>query len=253
VLAEGRVVARSSGGFEGQRSAATTHSNVLIALGRELFADAEWEKLWRIAGTTPLDRQALIDFDDALWGPSLSRIANDRPNAPGTLGIPGHGITRCELEDGDVFKPLHYCAVYLVDPRQDIAWMARHVVQMSGAHLEQLVKRIGPLSFLPLGNLLKQAVVQGRIDRVTWDQLWRYRSIYNAAKHQFDHPIGTHLFSVQDAVFAYVVSRRLGQELYSLADLRTDPRFQRDPSPYLGWQGYPAQRDTEGGDDEFEG
>jgi hypothetical protein len=227
-------VGRASGASEGEGIASTEHSHDLIRLGLELFAEAAWEKLHRIAATAPLDRRALVDFDDALWGPSLSRIANNRPNAPGTLGIPRHGITRCELEDGDVFKPLHYCAVYLVDPGQDVGWMARPVVQMSGAHLEQLVKRIGPLSFLSLGNLLKQTIVKRRIHPVTWDQLWRYRVIYNAAKHQFDQPLGTHLFSVQDAVLAYGVARRLGQELYSLADLKTDARFERDPSPYFG-------------------
>ncbi len=36
----------------------------------------------------------------------------------------------------------------------------------------------------------------------TWENLWAYRGIYNAAKHNFTHEPGTHLFSVQDAVFA---------------------------------------------------
>jgi len=95
---------------------------------------------------------------------------------------------------------------------------------MSSAHLEQLVQKIGPLGFLSFGNLLRQAIVKQKVDPVTWSQLWRYRSIYNAAKHQFDHPLGAHLFSVQDAVLAYAVARRLGQELYPLADLKTDWR-----------------------------
>jgi hypothetical protein len=233
VLVNAPVVERRVGGPE-RRGWAGTPSDVLIQLGRALFAEAEWETLDRVAATAPLDRQGLVDFDDGLWGPSLSRIANNRRNAPGTLGIPGHGITRCELEDGDVFKPLHYCAVYLLGRDPDAEWMARPVVQMSGAHLEQLVKRIGPLGFLSFGNVLKQAIVKGKIDPATWDLLWHYRGVYNAAKHQFNHPVGTHLFSVRDAVLAYAVARRLGQELYSLADLRTDPRFERDPSPYLG-------------------
>jgi len=28
-------------------------------------------------------------------------------NAPGTLGIPRYGITRCEVKERDVFKSLH--------------------------------------------------------------------------------------------------------------------------------------------------
>ena len=125
------IVTTTIGVFEGLSSgtrvrclgregiASTEHSDDLIRLGVELFAEVAWEKLYRIAVTIPLDRQALVDFDDALWGPSLSRIANNRPNAPGTLGIPRHGITRCELEDRDVFRPLHYCAVYLVGADMD--------------------------------------------------------------------------------------------------------------------------------------
>src|SRR5439155_16055868 len=142
-----------------------------------------------------LDRGALIAFDDALMGPSLSRIADNRPNAPGTLGIPRHGITRCELEDREVFKPLHYCAISLTDPDRDVASEARSVVAMSGAHLEKLLERIGALRFLPLGNLLRDALVKQRIDPITWDQLWHYRAVYNSAKHRFDNPIGTHLIS----------------------------------------------------------
>jgi len=211
----------------------SNHAEVLIQIGRELFPAEKWSKLFGIVTTRPLDRRALVEFDDALWGPSLSRIANNRPNAPGTLGIPGHGITRCEVEDRAVFKPLHYCSVSLTDPDKDLEWEARRVVEMSSAHLEQLVKRVGPLGFLSFGNLLRQAIVKQKVDPVTWSQLWRYRGIYNAAKHQFDHALGTHLFSVQDAVLAYAVSRRLGQELYPLAHLKTEWRFERDPSDYM--------------------
>jgi hypothetical protein len=198
------------------------HSEVLIQLASELFPDDQRARLFRIAATTPFDRRALVQFDDALWGPSLSRIADNRRNAPGTLGIPGHGITRCEIEDRNIFKPLHYCAVCLTDPDKDVAWEARKVVEMSCAHVEQLVKRIGPLGALPLGDLLKQAIVRQTIKPVTWNQLWRYRGIYNLAKHRFDQPIGSHLFSVPDAVLAYVVGRRLGQELYPIANLKTN-------------------------------
>lgn len=210
----------------------TNHTETLIHLGTELLRADKWRTLYRISASIPFERSALIEFDDTLWGPSLSRIANNGPNAPGTLGIPRHGITRCEIEDRAIFKPLHYCMVSLTDPDQDLEWEARSVVEMSSAHLEHLVGRIGRLTMLPLGNVLRKTIVRQKIDPVTWDQLWRYRGIYNAAKHQFDHALGTHLFSVQDAVIAYEVSRRLGQELHHQASLKTDPRFERDPSPY---------------------
>ena len=195
-----------------------------MQLGQELFPESQWRKLYRISSESPLDRHALIDFDDSLRGPSLSRIADNRPNAPGTLAIPGHGITRCEVPDRDIFKPLHYCAISLTDPGRDIEWETRNVVERSSAHLEGLVKRIGPLKSLSFGNLLKQTIVKQKVGSITWSQLWRYRGINNAAKHEYNHPLGTHLFSVRDAVLAYAVARRLGQELYPLADLKTDWR-----------------------------
>lgn len=202
----------------------TAHRAALLRLGQELLPADGWATLLRISATDPADRHALIEFDDSLWGPSLSRIADNRPNAPGTLGIPRHGSTRCEVQDRDVFRPLHYCAVYLTDPDLDIAWAARSIVEMSSAHLEQLVKRIGPLRFMPLGVLLREPIVRRRIEPTTWEQLWTYRAIYNASKHEFTHDLGTHLFSIQDAIVAYIVARRLGQQLYPLAKLKTDWR-----------------------------
>jgi hypothetical protein len=38
----------------------------------------------------------------------------------------------------------------------------------------------------------------------------------------FDHEVGTHLFSMQDAVLAYVISRRLGPRLYPHANVMTN-------------------------------
>jgi len=202
----------------------TDHAAVLLRLGRELLLADSLATLLRISAADPVDRAALIEFDDGLWGPSLSRIADNRPDAPGTLGIPRHGSTRCDVQDRDVFRPLHYCAVYLTDPDLDIAWVARSIVEMSSAHLEQLVKRIGPPRFMPLGVLLRETIVRRSIEPATWGQLWNYRAIYNASKHEFAHTLGTHLFLVQDAIVAYIVARRLGQQLYPLAKLTTDWR-----------------------------
>ena len=56
----------------------------------------------------------------------------------------------------------------------------------------------------------------------TLDQLDRFAKIHNVAKHGFEHDRDTHMFSMQDAVLAYVVSRRLGLTLYPLANLVTD-------------------------------
>jgi hypothetical protein len=203
----------------------TTHTNALSQLGREVFTAEEWRELDRLSAMIPLDRNALIDFDDALWGPSLSRIADNRPNAPGTLGIPGHGITRCDVEDRAIFKPLHYCAADLISEEIDeLEWRAREVVEMSGLHIEGLLKRIGRVPYLPFGDALLR-LIKPQIAHATWQQLLRFKEIHKNAKHSFDHPLGTHLFSVRDAVLSYFVARRLSQTLYPLANLKTDWRF----------------------------
>lgn len=145
----------------------TDHAAALLRLGRELLPADSLATLLRISAADPVDRAALIEFDDGLLGPSLSRIADNRPDAPGTLGIPRHGSTRCDVQDRDVFRPLHYCAVYLTDPDLDIAWVARSIVEMSSAHLEQLVKRIGPPRFMPLGVLLRETIVRRSIEPAT--------------------------------------------------------------------------------------
>ena len=202
-----------------------SHQELLVQLAMEIYPPDRWSTLNRVAMTRPLDRRALIEFDDSVWGPSISRLAEDRRGAPGTLGIPGHGVGRYAVADRDVFRPLQYCAVYLTDMEKNVDWLARDVVEMSSAHIEELVKRIGMIPFLPLGTLLLKPRVRRKLGSSILDRLERFTSIYNLAKHEFNQPKDTHMFSVQDAVLAYAVSRRLGQDLYPLARLKTDWRF----------------------------
>ncbi|SRR5581483_4967534 len=201
---------------------------LLADLAIELHSEDEWERLIPIASSNPLDVEALQEFDDSFPGPSLSRIADNRPNAPGTLGIPRWGITRCEVADRDIFKPLQYCMVdFLCGEIGEIEWRTRSIVEHSGAHLEGLLKRIGHVPFLPFGDALLRRL-KPEIDDVTWGQLQRFKTLNNDAKHRYDHPLGTHLFSVEEAVLAYLVARRLGWKLYPLAKLATNWRFDED-------------------------
>ena len=93
---------------------------------------------------------------------------------------------------------------------------------MSSLHIESLIKRIGNISNLPLGQALRKAVVRRRIDPVTWGQIDRYTRIYNDAKHNLRHQKDSHMFSVEGALLAYFVCRKLGAKLYPLANLITD-------------------------------
>jgi len=200
----------------------------LIQLGTELLPAEASHRLEKLASSTPLDVDALRQFDDSFPGPSLSRIADNRRNAPGTLGIPRWGITRCEVEERDIFKPLQYCMVdFLSGEVEEIEWRTRNIVEHSGAHLEGLLKRIGHVTFLPFGDALLRRL-KPEIDDVTWDQLRRFKALNNDAKHRYDHALGTHMFSVEEAVLAYLAARRLGWKLYPIAKLKTNWRFDEE-------------------------
>jgi hypothetical protein len=65
-------------------------------------------------------------------------------------------------------------------------------------------------------------VIRSKLDPLTWRRIKRFTTPYNAAKHDFDQPKDTHLFSIADALIAYIVARKLGIALYPLASLTTD-------------------------------
>ncbi len=184
--------------------------------------------LRRISEGDPLDRDQLADFDDTLEGPSMRRIV-DRRYEGCTLGIPSHGIGRYAVGDREVFRPLQYCAVDFSLDDHAAEWFTRQIVEMSSAHVEALLKRIGKFPRVSFGIALGDRIVKQKLDPATWEQLRRYGQIYNESKHVFDHDLGTHMFSMQDAVLAYAISRRLGAKLYPHANLATDWRKQDLP------------------------
>lgn len=201
------------------------HTDALRQLAAELFPREQRSTVRELAETVPLDRVRLADFDDTLEGPSMRRIV-DRRYEGGALGIPSHGVGRYALGDRDVFRPLQYCAVDFGLDDHTAKWFTRQIVEMSSAHLEALVKRIAKFPRVSFGVALGDRIVKRTLDPLTWEQLRRFGNIYNEAKHAFDHDAGTHLFSMQDAVLAYVISRRLGPKLYPLANVVTNWRYQ---------------------------
>jgi hypothetical protein len=92
---------------------------------------------------------------------------------------------------------------------------------MSGLHIETLLNRVGQFSGFTLGRALNDKRVRPRIGPVAWSRTDKFRKIYNAAKHDVCQDKDTHLFSVEDAVLAYFVSRKLAEAFYPLAKLRT--------------------------------
>ena len=187
-----------------------THNRILRNLTDELLSSDEVDHLRQIIETEPFDPDKVIEFDLSLGGPSISRINCKRSG-------------RYSVDDRDIFRPLQYCSMYFLPThRREIEWDSRDIVEMSSLHIESLIKRIGQVGFLPLGQALGNVIVKSKVDANTWNQIKRYTGIYNSAKHDFSHEKDTHMFSVEDALLAYFICRKLGQKLYPLVDLVTD-------------------------------
>lgn len=187
------------------------HTEALRELAEEILASDILTELFRVARADYPVLAEVIAFDLRLGGPSFTTVNH------GTGG-------RYEGDDRDVFRPFQYCTAYFHQMLGDDVneWQTREIVKMSSLHLEALVKRIGNVLNLPLGQALRNVVAKRRIDSATWDQLDRYTRIYNAAKHAFDHDKDTHMFSIEDAILAYFVCRGSGAKLYPLANLATN-------------------------------
>lgn len=179
-------------------------------LAEELFDDQTQQRMHLVVGAVPLSFDQLLELDEALGGACMSHVNYN-------------GSGQYHVDDRDVFRPLQYCAMYFYrkDDMTEVECFTRHIVQMSGLHIETLLNRVGQLLGFTLGRVLNDKRVKKRIGPVAWVQADRFRSIYNAAKHDVCHDKDTHLFSVEDAVLAYFVSRKLGAGFYPLAKLRT--------------------------------
>lgn len=197
------------------------HTETLRALVAELYARDDADTLHSLASGPTFDHAALAAFDLHVGGPSVVTLV-DRRLGGGTLGIPQHGVGRYERADRDVFRPLQYAGVYFTKNATEIEWLTRAIVEASSGHVEALVKRIGRTPRLPLGAALRSLRGRSAMDPETEDLVARFVPVYNDAKHAFDHDMDTHRFSVEDAVLAYFVCRRLGERLYPLARLATD-------------------------------
>jgi hypothetical protein len=196
------------------------HSQALLILLAELYSRDEINAIQDIVIAGVVDIEKFGTFDYALGGPCA--LTMTAPVGPGTLGIPGQGAGRYTTSDRAVFRPLQYATAHLMMVSSHAEWLARDVVESSSSHVEALVKRIGRLPFLPLGTALKKRAVKSAIPEPTYSQALGFCDVYNAAKHDFDQAKDTHLFSLEDAVAAYFIARRLAIALYPLARLTTD-------------------------------
>ncbi len=181
----------------------TTHTAALWQIAEALYPSAAVAALRALA--VPLDVEALLDLNRQTPGPHLTLLRENK--------------TIYAAADRDVFRPLEYCARFLGAEESARVWLARGTVHMAGLHLEALVKRVARLGPVPLGAGLRAARVRRLVGSAHWEQLVAFAHVYNASKHDVNQPLNTHLFSVEDAVVAYCVSRRLALPLYPLACL----------------------------------
>jgi hypothetical protein len=205
------------------------HARTLAALTDELLSGEQAQMLARVLDTavegdsnpdqppTPrIDVALLFAFDDELPGPSVYRLRE----------------SAYAVEDRDVFRPLQYVDMEFCSGARhgDLAWRSRDIVEMASLHIEALVKRVGRVWRLPLGQALREQVVRQRVDAVTHGRIRRFVRIYNDAKHVMNHPAGTHLFTIGEAVRAYAACRVLAVPLYPLAGLASRPYVWQDDS-----------------------
>ena len=190
------------------------HTETLWGVVAELFTEDEQKHLKVLVTPKIPDAKAVIEYDDILSGPSITRLNCNNTG-------------RYVIDDRDVFRPLQYCAMNFrleqkPDWKNDPEWHARDLIEMSSLHIESLIKNIGNIFHLPLGSALRNVVVKSKVDSQTWKQIEAFTHIYNDAKHNFSQSKDTHMFSVEDALLAYFVCRKLGMKLYPLANLATD-------------------------------
>jgi len=134
-----------------------------------------------------------------------------------------------DTEDRPIYRPIQYVQMYLTAP--NFEWRARNAAEMACAHIEGLVKRfverrnlLERMRSSPLGRLLHQRAVKYALPVSVWEDLcWLNDAVYVQVKHNYsvreiEEPEEVeerkgHLFSVEEALAIYVISRYLAVEI----------------------------------------
>lgn len=187
------------------------HTRILWAVAQDVYSAQEFIELQRAILAVEPYPEPVAKFDLSMGGPSLTR-----------LSCAGHG--RYHIDDREIFRPLQYCHRHFEHGYQtgDFKWETRRIVQDSSLHIEALVKRVTATPHLPLGQALRSQGVKQVLGVSLWSQLDRFTRVYNDAKHDMSHPKDTHMFSLEDALLAYFISRKCGLELYQRIRLSTN-------------------------------
>lgn len=123
-------------------------------------------------------------------------------------------------DERPLFRPLQYAASEL---ERDVAHGARYIVQYAGMHLEavtrQYLKQVHTLGAIrhhnsTLGKAVHQIAKLRTMDEKTVQSLLVFVRLYNMSKHEVNQDeTRERLFSVEDALIAYLSGRILGVRL----------------------------------------
>lgn len=181
------------------------------SLVNEILPDISIEAIIAIVGERQHNLRESItlleEYDKKIPGKGIHNI--NRPDGQG--GYTGD----YDIKDRPIYRPIQYVEAYFVW-EDYFEWHTRAFVEMSCLHIEACLKRyckhIGRSS---LGKLLHSK--KGRsLPKDLWSQLNSVvKYLYNPAKHHIPAE-DCHLFTEADAIAAYFICRKLGQELIDL-------------------------------------
>ena len=187
------------------------HSSEIRNLATNLLDKDLFNALSDLVTFDSFSMHTLEELDAQLRGPSLLTINHD-------------GTGNYDIADREIFRPLQYCRIFFIKGINDgdLEWQARDIVEMSCLHIEALIKRLTGFHRLSLGALLRKPSAKSKLDPEIHEMSCSFARIYNDAKHEMSHDKDTHLFSISDAIFAYFISRALGNSMYDLVRIETD-------------------------------
>lgn len=184
------------------------HTSGLWQLAFELLDYSTLKQLQALVTGRPFDVQALLDLDRRIGGPGIYNLNTD--------DTPPY-----ENADEAIFRPIQNCYNYFRAGALSLEALTNEVVRMMGLHLDNLIREASGkwLGWLPLGQTLRHNAVKERLDPLAWDQMARFTHCTNDAAGFLSVQ-----FSVEDAVVAYIVGRKLAEALYPLVELQTPVR-----------------------------
>jgi hypothetical protein len=177
------------------------------------FSENDIIKINQLCSKT--DFEDILAFDRLIGGIGIFNI---------NIGRTG----RYNVEDRDVLRPLQYIYMNLNIHQDSLSWYTRDIIHMCGLHLESIVKRITKKNRVPLGKSLFDGKLKSIIDSELLSDIKIIAVLFNAAKHEVSRNKDEHLFSIEDALLCYFITRKLADNLYPYIKLYTNPEVWKD-------------------------